>query len=82
MRRAASSLAYLRVAILVPRYDESAPARNRVKRRLRELVRRELLAAGRGEDIVLRATPAAYDARFEELRDAVREIASRDVTAR
>lgn len=82
MRRAASSFAYLRVAILVPRYDQSAAARNRVKRRLRELVRRELLTSGRGEDIVLRAMPSAYDASFEELREAVQRIAPRDVTAR
>ena len=82
MRRAASSFAYLRVAILVPRYDQSAAARNRVKRRLRELVRRELLAGGRGEDIVLRATPSAYGASFDQLREAVLRIAPRDVTVR
>jgi ribonuclease P protein component len=70
------------VAILVPRFKESATARNRVKRRLRELVRRELLATGRGEDIVLRATPAAYNASFDELREAVLRIARRDVTGR
>jgi ribonuclease P protein component len=66
----------------VPRYKHTAVDRNRLKRRLRELVRRRLLAALAelpAVDLVIRATPTAYRLTFESLaaeieavRDAVR----------
>lgn len=66
-----------RAAVIVPRFHHSAVARNRVKRRLRELVRRELAAALGGRDIVVRAAPSAYRASFDELRRAVHTVARR-----
>jgi len=54
-----------RVGIIVPRHKQSAVARNRVKRRLREMVRTTLLpamAALPPLDVVVRATPEAYGA--------------------
>lgn len=54
-----------RVGIIVPRHKQSAVARNRVKRRLRELVRCAFLpalATSPSMDIVVRAAPEAYDA--------------------
>jgi ribonuclease P protein component len=54
-----------RVGIIVPRHKQTAVARNRVKRRLRELVRRAFLpalATLTPMDIVVRASPEAYDA--------------------
>jgi len=53
------------VGIIVPRHKQSAVARNRVKRRLRESVRREFLPALTAlppMNVVVRATPEAYDA--------------------
>ncbi len=68
---------HARVAIIVPRFDKSAVSRNRVKRRLRELVRRELLPGLAPRDIVVRATPSSYRATFEAMRAAMRQVARR-----
>ncbi len=49
----------------MPRHKQTAVARNRVKRRLREMVRREFLPAMRAfaaVDVVVRAMPEAYAA--------------------
>ena len=43
-------------------------SRNRVKRRLRELVRLHLLPRAEPIDFVIRARSEAYSASFEELR--------------
>lgn len=77
VRALASLLGAARVGIVVPRYRHTAVARNRVKRRLRELVRRELLAALPPADLVIRALPPAYDAAFDRLRrDLLRAAAA------
>lgn len=57
-----------RAAIIVPRHGQSAVARNRLKRRLRELVRMHWLPAASGGDLVVRARPGAYASSFDELR--------------
>lgn len=61
-----------RVAVVVPRHGRTIVARNRLKRRLREIVRRGWLpgAVGcrRAVDVVVRARPEAYGADFGELR--------------
>ena len=73
--RVGASLVHLgRVGIVVPKFGRTAVARNRVKRRLAELVRRELLAHIGASDLLIRARPEAYMATFEELRDDVRTI--------
>lgn len=56
-----------RVGLVVPRYKQSAVARNRLKRRLRELVRTWILPTDVAVDIVLRVRSDAYDATFEAL---------------
>jgi ribonuclease P protein component len=78
----ASARSHPRVGFIVPRYKHTAVDRNRLKRRLRELVRRRLLstlAELPAVDLVIRATPAAYRTPFgalaadiEAIRDAVR----------
>jgi ribonuclease P protein component len=71
VRIVASPLRHTRVAIVVPRYKQSAVRRNRVKRWLRELVRLELLPALRTLapcDVAIRSRPNAYDARLDDLR--------------
>lgn len=57
-----------RMGLIVPRFQSSAVARNRLRRRLRELWRRELMAEVPAWDVVIRARREAYDAGFDELR--------------
>jgi ribonuclease P protein component len=76
-RAIASLHASGRVGFIVPRYRQSAVARNRLKRRLRELVRVELLPSLPTVDVVLRAAPHAYDRSFAELRQEVLQLRER-----
>lgn len=59
-----------RIGIIVPRHSHSAVARNRVKRRIREIVRVERIGLGAPRTLftVLYALPAAYQATFEAMR--------------
>ena len=64
----------------MPKHKQTAVARNRVKRRLRESARLELLPALRQRtplDVVLRAMPSAYVAIGSALRADVERIAER-----
>ena len=70
----------------MPRHKHSAVDRNRLKRRLRELARLELLPmlralpVGDGHsapDIAIRARREAYDAPFDALKTDVLTIVSR-----
>lgn len=71
----ASLLGFPRVGFVVPRYRHSAVERNRLKRRLRELVRIELLHRLPSSDVVLRVIPAAYDRDFAALEREMRLLA-------
>ncbi len=51
----------------MPRHRQSAVARNRLKRRLRELTRLRLLPSALPFDVVLRARPETYAAAFDQL---------------
>lgn len=80
VRYLASLLHAHRIGIIVPRFRQTAVARNRLKRRLRELTRREwpaLLADRAPLDLVLRAAPAAYAADFARLATEVRSLGLR-----
>jgi len=58
-----------RLAVIVPRYSHSAVRRNRLRRRLREIGRREVLPLlPSPTDLAVRARREAYAARFETLR--------------
>lgn len=59
--------AQMRVGLVVPRFSHTAVARNRLKRRLRELTRLRLLPADLPADVVVRTRPEAYDASFDAL---------------
>jgi len=65
-----------RVGFVVPLYGHSAVERNRLRRRLREIARREWLPlAWEGDrhlDVLIRARKDAYGSSFEELRAFVR----------
>jgi ribonuclease P protein component len=65
---------------VVPRHQHSAVDRNRLKRRLREIVRVELLPALRAQpavDVAIRARHQAYAAELDSLRTDVRAIQAR-----
>jgi ribonuclease P protein component len=42
--------------------------RNRLKRRLREIIRQDVLPAERGLDLIVRTAPGAYAMQFADLR--------------
>ena len=69
-----------RVGIIVPKHKHTGVERNRLKRRLRELVRTRLLPGLPAVDAVIRAMPHAYGARFEalaaDIEHAARKIPS------
>lgn len=57
-----------RVGVIVPRYKHSAVDRNRLKRRLREIIRTSLVPSlGVSVDVVVRVLPQAYDVAFATL---------------
>ena len=56
--------------------------RNRVRRRLREIFRRNReLFGDRGGNLVINARPSAARATFEELRDEYRKLVERTLAA-
>ena len=71
VRYLASPLKFLRVGIIVPRHGHSAVDRNLVKRRLRELVRRELIPGIAGVDVVLRCRPSVYGRSYDDLKQQI-----------
>lgn len=73
-RALASLFSYPRVAIVVPKHRHKVVARNRVKRRLRELVRTGLLSELGRVDLLIRAKPEAYGSTFKELMADVAQI--------
>jgi ribonuclease P protein component len=68
----ASPSSHPRVGVVVPKYRQTAVARNRVKRRLREILRVDVLPSlercGMGIDVLVRARRGAYGATYAELR--------------
>lgn len=65
------------MGIIVPRHGQSAVSRNRLKRRLREIIRQDVLPAPRGLDIVVRAAPGAYAVPFADLRTEMNGVMDR-----
>ena len=64
-----SPLGRSRVAVIVPRFAHTAPQRNQLRRRVREICRRAVLPVLPAPlDVAVRARPRAYGARFELLR--------------
>ncbi|HET9949948.1 MAG TPA: ribonuclease P protein component [Longimicrobiales bacterium] len=66
-----------RIGLIVPRHGRRVVDRNLLKRRLREIARREILPAldarGRPTDVLIRARGRAYAEDFEALAREVRE---------
>jgi ribonuclease P protein component len=60
------------MGLIVPKFHSTAVARNRLRRRLKEVWRRELMGALPGWDVVIRARKEAYEAGFTMLGDELR----------
>lgn len=73
----AVSAARGRVGIVVPKYRRLVVERNRVRRRLRELVRTRLLPVMPACDVLIRALPHAYEASVPTLAREIDVIAAR-----
>lgn len=67
---------HARMGIIVPRYQSSAVARNRLRRRLREILRREVYPQLPPIDVVIRARRTAYSAPFAALRAELTGVVS------
>ncbi len=68
-----------RVVLVVPKHGHKIVERNKLKRRIRESARLELLPRCREQavavDILIRAQPRAYEAEFGQLREEIKELA-------
>ncbi len=69
----ASPVAHPRVGVVVPKHRRNSVERNRLKRRLREILRLEVLPR-LGErnayiDVLIRARREAYSATYDQLND-------------
>ena len=51
--------------------------RNRLKRRLREIIRQDLLPTDMALDIIVKSAPAAYAAPYDTLREEMRGVVGR-----
>lgn len=82
---APSPVSRSRLGLVVPKHRHSIVQRNRLKRRLREIGRVEvlprLLEAAAGTDVLVRARREAYDATFHALRGELVEVAERICSA-
>jgi ribonuclease P protein component len=76
VRRVETSVGYPRIALLVPKFDQTVVRRNRLKRRLRELARLHLLTHPSSWDLLVRARREAYEAPFARLREEIASVAA------
>jgi ribonuclease P protein component len=60
--------------VIVPRHGHSAVDRNRLKRRLREIVRLRILSSLSSVDLVIRARPSAYALTFAVLGTELADV--------
>ena len=67
LRIVASLLHHRRIGFIVPKHGRSSVERNRLKRRLREIVRQNILQRMPFVDMIVRTRPEAYSATFAAL---------------
>jgi ribonuclease P protein component len=65
-----------RMGVIVPRFHHTAVARNRLRRRIREILRRGPLATLPAVDLLVRARRSAYSVSFDALRAELTENVS------
>jgi len=83
---AASPASRCRLGLIVPKHGRGIVERNLLKRRLREIGRRDVLPElerrGLAHDVLIRAKRSAYECDFArlagEVRDAVEDLCSQD----
>jgi ribonuclease P protein component len=68
-----NSAGHPRLGLVVPKFQSNAVARNRLRRRLKELWRRQGLSKTGSIDVVFRAKPEAYRAEFRDLARVVED---------
>jgi ribonuclease P protein component len=73
LRIVASLLHHPRIGFIVPKHGRSIVERNQLKRRLREIVRQNILQRIPSVDMIVRTRPEAYSATFASLE---RELVS------
>jgi len=74
IRTRSSGLPLPRIGLIVPRYKHHAADRNRLRRRLRELIRLELLPHLVSGDTLIRAKSDAYEVSFSSLRAEIGSV--------
>jgi ribonuclease P protein component len=74
VRASDSLLSHTRAGVIVAKHGHTIVERNKLRRRLRELVRMKLLPAVSGTDVVIRSLASAYDASFEQLMSEIDEV--------
>ncbi len=78
---AASPSSFPRFGLVVPKYGRRIVDRNRLKRRLRELGRLELLPrlrrSSQAKDVLVRTRPEAYESGYDRLREELVRWAER-----
>lgn len=77
VRVASNGLDLNRFGFVAGKKIGKAVARNRVKRRMREIVRKRVPQMSKGWDIVLIARTAAEKAEFKEIESAVEQVFKR-----
>jgi len=65
-----------RMGLIVPKFQSTAVARNRLRRRLLELWRRQVMQRQGPRDLLIRARREAYRASFDELQAEVLQFAA------
>ncbi len=75
---AASPVLHARLGVVVPKHRKRIVDRNRLRRRLREIGRTEVLPrlvrGGHAVDLLVRARPEAYGAPYETLRSELVQL--------
>ncbi len=74
VRFAASTLALPRIGLIVPKHKQSAVDRNRLRRKLREMIRLQLIPAVSRGDALIRAKSDAYAVSFAGLREEIESV--------
>ena len=69
-----SLLLHARVAVVVSKHGHTIVERNRLRRRLRELVRTRLIPRIGGVDLVIRSLSTAYEATFNQLKGEIETL--------
>jgi len=75
VRILASPLVHPRIGFVIPKHNRSGVERNTLKRKLREIVRVEILAVLPAVDLIIKSRPDAYHADFKAIASDLRKMA-------